>query len=76
MFVLNVIDALNGHESLAAMRSKAQSFNPLKETEPAARTVIKAINIVGLPILVVLLGLIVWMRRHARSKRIQLMFQE
>jgi ABC-2 type transport system permease protein len=76
MFVLNVIDALNGHESLAAMRSKAQSFNPLKETEPAARTVIKAINIVGLPILVVLLGLIVWIRRHARSKRIQLMFQE
>jgi ABC-2 type transport system permease protein len=76
MFVLNVIDALNGHESLAAMRSKAQSFNPLKETEPAARTVIKAVNIAGLPILVVLLGLIVWMRRHARSKRIQLMFQE
>jgi ABC-type uncharacterized transport system involved in gliding motility auxiliary subunit len=76
MFVLNVIDALNGHESLAAMRSKAQSFNPLEETEPATRTIIKAVNIVGLPILVVLLGLIVWMRRHARSRRIQLMFQE
>jgi gliding motility-associatede transport system auxiliary component len=76
MFVLNVIDALNGRESLAAMRSKAQSFNPLKETEPATRTIIKAVNIVGLPILVVLLGLIVWLRRHARSKRIQAMFQE
>ena len=76
MFVLNVIDTLNGHESLAAMRSKAQSFNPLKETEPATRTIIKAANIAGLPVLIVLLGLIVWMRRHARSKRIQLMFQE
>jgi ABC-2 type transport system permease protein len=76
MFVLNVIDALNGHESLAAMRSKAQSFNPLEETEPATRTIIKTVNIAGLPVLVVLLGLIVWMRRHARSKRIQLMFQE
>ena len=76
MFVLNVIDALNGHESLAAMRSKNQSFNPLKETGPSTRTIIKTVNIVGLPILVVLLGLIVWMRRHARSKRIQLMFQE
>jgi ABC-2 type transport system permease protein len=76
MFVLNVIDALNGRESLAAMRSKAQSFNPLKETSPTTRTIIKAVNIVGLPILVVLLGLITWMRRHARSKRIQAMFQE
>jgi ABC-2 type transport system permease protein len=76
MFVLNIIDALNGHESLAAMRSKTQSFNPLEETEPATRTIIKSVNIVGLPILVVLLGLIVWMRRHARSRRIQLMFQE
>ncbi len=76
MFVLNVVDALNGHESLAAMRSKAQSFNPLKETAPAARTIVKSVNIAGLPVLVVLLGLIVWMRRHARSKRIQMMFQE
>jgi ABC-2 type transport system permease protein len=76
MFVLNIIDALNEHESLAAMRSKSQSFNPLKETSPAARTVIKAVNIAGLPTLVVLLGLVVWMRRHARSKRIQMMFQE
>jgi gliding motility-associatede transport system auxiliary component len=76
MFVLNVIDALNGRESLAAMRSKAQSFNPLKETEPATRTIIKAVNIIGLPILVVLLGLIIWLRRHARSKRIQAMFQD
>ena len=38
MFVLNVIDALNGRESLAAMRSKVQSFNPLTETGPAAKT--------------------------------------
>jgi ABC-2 type transport system permease protein len=76
MFVLNVIDALNERESLAAMRSKAQSFNPLKETGPATRTIIKAVNIVGLPILVVLLGMVIWMRRHARSKRIQMMFQE
>jgi ABC-2 type transport system permease protein len=76
MFVLNVIDVLNGRESLAAMRSKVQSFNPLKETGPATKTIIKAFNIAGLPVIVILLGLVIWMRRHARRKRIQLLFQE
>jgi len=76
MFVLNMIDVLNGRESLATMRSKVQSFNPLKETSPATKTIIKACNIAGLPIIVVLLGLVIWIRRHARRKRIQLMFQE
>ncbi len=76
MFVLNVIDVLNGRESLASMRSKVQSFNPLKETGPATKTIIKTSNIAGLPVVVVLLGLIIWIRRHARRKQIQLLFQE
>jgi ABC-2 type transport system permease protein len=75
MFVLNMIDALNGRESLAAMRSKVQQFNPVRETEPATKTIIKAFNIAGLPILVILMGIVIWMARHARRKRIQLMFQ-
>lgn len=76
MFILNMIDALNDRGPIAAMRSKAQQFNPLKETTPATKTIVKAINIVGLPILVIALGLIIWARRHARRKRIQLQFQE
>ncbi len=76
MFVLNMIDVLNGRESLAAMRSKVQRFNPVMETGPGTKTVVKAFNIAGLPILVVLLGLAIWMRRHARRKQIQLLFQE
>jgi len=75
MFVLNVIDALNGREALAAMRSKVQQFNPLKQTDPATKTIVKAVNIAGLPILVILLGFVIWMRRIARRKRIQSMFQ-
>jgi ABC-type uncharacterized transport system involved in gliding motility auxiliary subunit len=75
MFLLNMIDALNDRESIAAMRSKSQQFNPLEETSPATKTIVKAVNIVGLPILVVAIGLIVWARRHARRKRIQLQFQ-
>ena len=75
MFVLNMIDALNGREALAAMRSKVQQFNPIGKTDPAIKTIIKAFNIAGLPILVILMGIGIWMARHARRKRIQSMFQ-
>jgi ABC-type uncharacterized transport system involved in gliding motility auxiliary subunit len=75
MFILNMIDALNDRESIAAMRSKAQQFNPLNETSTATKTIVKAINIVGLPILVIAFGLIVWARRHTRRKFIQLQFE-
>jgi ABC-2 type transport system permease protein len=75
MFVLNMIDVLNDREPMAAMRSKAQQFNPLNETSSTVKTFVKAVNIVGLPLLVIVFGLIVWARRHARQKMIQLKFQ-
>ncbi|MGD9007644.1 MAG: Gldg family protein [Desulfobacteraceae bacterium] len=75
MFVLNTIDALNDRGSIAVMRSKQQSFNPLKETGAATKVLIKTANIVGLPILVVIFGCAVWLRRHGRKKRIQMQFQ-
>jgi ABC-type uncharacterized transport system involved in gliding motility auxiliary subunit len=74
-FLLNTIDALNDREAIAEMRSKQQAFNPLKETGSATKMLIKTANIVGLPILVVLVGCVVWMRRHGRKKRIQMRFQ-
>jgi ABC-type uncharacterized transport system involved in gliding motility auxiliary subunit len=74
-FILNMIDVLNDRATIAAMRSKTQQFNPLSETTPTTKTIVKAANIVGLPILVVAVGLIIWGRRHARRKRIQLQFQ-
>jgi ABC-type uncharacterized transport system involved in gliding motility auxiliary subunit len=74
VFVLNMIDALNGREPIAAMRNKVQQSNPLEETTPATKTMVKTVNIVGLPILVVGFGLLVWMRRHTRRKRIQMQF--
>ncbi len=75
MFIMNMIDVLNDRGTIAAMRSKTQQFNPLDETTPATKTIVKAANIVGLPVLVVVLGLIIWARRHARRKRIQIQFQ-
>jgi ABC-type uncharacterized transport system involved in gliding motility auxiliary subunit len=73
-FVMNVIDYLNGREDVAVMRSKTQKLNPLKEADPSARTAIKAANIAGLPVLVVIAGLIVWARRSARKRMIEKMF--
>ncbi len=75
MFIMNTIDALNDRESIAVMRSKQQAFNPLTETGAATKVLIKAANIVGLPILVVIFGCAVWFRRHGRRKRIQMQFQ-
>lgn len=75
-FVMNVLDALNNRQGTAAMRSKDQRFNPLMETGAGLKAFIKTFNIAGLPVLVVLFGLFVWFRRHARKRRIQMMFQK
>ena len=76
MFILNTIDALSHRENIAAMRSKVLSFNPLNDTGSLTKTFVKTFNIAGLPVLLVFLGLIVWLRRHSRKKRIQMMFQK
>jgi ABC-type uncharacterized transport system involved in gliding motility auxiliary subunit len=73
-FILNTIDYLNDREDIAVMRAKVQRFNPLEETQAATKTFVKAANIAGLPILVVIFGLGVWFRRHARKKQIEMMF--
>jgi hypothetical protein len=76
MFIMNVIDYLNARVDVAQMRSKEQRFNPLEDPSPAMRTMTKAFNIGGLPVVVVLFGVLVWVRRIARKKRIQAMFQD
>ncbi len=73
-FVMNVIDYLNGREDIAVMRGKEQRFNPLEDTQASTKTFVKAFNIAGLPVLVVIFGLGVWFRRHSRKKHIQMMF--
>ena len=74
-FVLNIIDVLNHREDIAALRSKTQRFNPLSETTAMTKTAVKVINIAGLPVLVIIFGLLTWWRRRARRKQIQMMFQ-
>jgi len=76
MFVMNTIDTLNHRQNIATMRSKILRFNPLHDTGALTKTFVKSFNIAGLPVLVVFLGLIIWLSRHSRKKRIQMMFQK
>ncbi len=74
-FILNLVDKLNDREAYAKMRSKTQRFNPLNETTAGVKTFVKTFNMAGLPVLVVIFGIIVWMRRESRKKNIQKMFE-
>jgi ABC-type uncharacterized transport system involved in gliding motility auxiliary subunit len=58
------------------MRSKQQSLNPLHKLGAQVKTFVKTANIAGLPVLVVIFGLLVWLWRQRRKKRIQMMFME
>ena len=76
-FIMNVIDSLNNHVDIALMRSKEQRFNPLQtDLGQGVKTFVKAINIAGLPLLVVLFGIIIWFKRAVRKKRISMIFNK
>lgn len=74
LFVQNTIDFMNGREGIAEMRAKGTRIRPLDDTTPFVRALTKYVNIVGLPVLVVLAGLVVWLLHRARRRQIQRMF--
>ena len=74
--LMNMIDYLNDRQKLAVLRSKTQRFNPLVEISPDSRSLIKGANLVGLPLLVIFAGLIAWLRRGARRRKLRQMFAE
>jgi len=76
VFLLNTIDYLNNQEEIAVMRGKIQRFNPLKDTKPFTRYFVKWANTIGLPILFIVVGILIWIRRANRKKRIQMMFNK
>jgi len=53
---------------------KKQAPNPLTDAGPMVKTAIKVFNTIGLSILVILSGLVVYFRRSARKRKIQAMF--
>ncbi len=72
--VLNAVDYLTGRLDLAELRSKAQFYNPLKETSANLRAVIKWFNVAGLPVIVALIGILMWVMRKRKMKKIREIF--
>jgi ABC-type uncharacterized transport system involved in gliding motility auxiliary subunit len=73
-FLLNAIDHLNGDDGTALLRSKQQTLNPISDTDPLTKSIIKGFNIIGLCVLVFLFGLAVWFFRSMKKKKIANMF--
>jgi ABC-type uncharacterized transport system involved in gliding motility auxiliary subunit len=67
-FVLNAVDWLAQDEALIAIRSKDRRPPGLQFTSAAEREGVKYANLVGLPVLVALAGLIHLIRRRRRTR--------
>ncbi len=76
LFLMNLLDFLNNREDVAVMRGKQQRLNLMGEIKGGTKSFVKTFNIVGLPILVVLAGILIWIRRRKRQKRIQMLFRK
>ena len=70
MFLMNVVDYMNGNEDLCTMRTKSLSVNNLTIKTPVAVSFWKLLNQYGLAVLVALVGLLVWRLRTARRRAI------
>jgi ABC-2 type transport system permease protein len=67
-YALNIVDWLAQDEALAQVRNKGMQSRPLDQVKEGTVTLIKAGNIVGLPLLLLLIGLIRWrIRSSART---------
>ena len=73
MFLMNVVDYMNGNEDLCTMRTKSLSVNNLTIKSKAGANIWKLFNSFGIAIFVVIAGLIIWrlrsIRRHAINKK-------
>lgn len=74
VLVHNMIDFLAGNHDIPEMRSKGLELNPLKDTGDGTRLALKIFNIVVLPLLVIMAGLVAWRRRSVIRKQVQAEF--
>jgi ABC-2 type transport system permease protein len=73
-FLLNAVDYLNGAPGMAELRSKGLGVARLGEVSPTLRRVTRWSNTILVPVLVLAVGAVVWMRRRRRSRRIHAIF--
>lgn len=76
LLIRNIIDSISDREAYTAMRSKGVLHRPMDDISDAERSFMKFFNIVGIPLLVLLSGLITWYLWIKRKRRIMQMFLE
>jgi ABC-type uncharacterized transport system involved in gliding motility auxiliary subunit len=72
--LLNAVDYLNGAPGMAELRSKGLGVARLGEVSPVLRRVTRWSNTILVPALVLIVGVVVWMKRRARSRSIHAIF--
>ena len=70
MFLMNVVDYMNGNEDLCTMRTKSLSVNNLTIKSKAGAKIWQYFNSFGIAFFVIITGLIVWRLRNARRRAI------
>ncbi len=73
-FVMNALDVLNGSEDFARMRSRGISYNVLTEVNPVMQKIASYFNMFGIPLVVIVCGIVVWVLRNKRRKEIYALY--
>jgi len=68
VFLLNIVDWLTLGEQLIGIRSRGATDRPLKEIKEYEKTLIKSLNMFGVPLLLILFGMLRFYLRR-RKKR-------
>lgn len=75
VLLMNALDYLKGVPAYAELRGKGLGIPRLEIRHPALPTIVRWINIILVPLLVIFVGMIVYLRRRARSRRIERRFR-
>jgi len=70
MFLINVVDYMNGNEELCRMRTKGLSLNTLTVKNPGASKFWQYFNEFGLTVIVIIVALVIMRLRSKRRKAI------
>ena len=70
IFMRNVIDYMSGNKDLCSMRTKGLGLNSLKNSSIASIRTAKIFNQYGVPLLIVIAGLVMWRIRVRHRKNI------
>ncbi len=76
IFSRNVVDWLVGDSDLIQIRNKGLSYNPPRKTSDLVKNIVRWSDLIIAPLLVVLLGFLLWNLDSARRKKIKALFNK